>query len=153
AAPPLPGWRAPARYANTAGAAGCRRGRRGRAASIRPRARFAYCFRPLGDFLAEEGGELAGRVRLPLEAELRQLLLHIGGGKRAVDLGVEPVHELGGHARGREERGPGEVVEPGEALLVHRRYVGQRRRALRTRHGNRSYTARSHMRHGRWHGG
>jgi len=43
----------------------------------------------------------------------------------AVDLAVQAVDDLGARARRQEKPDPGQVVEVLEALLVHRRHVGQ----------------------------
>src|SRR5918999_764356 len=74
-------------------------------------ARFLDRAAPLLDLAAQERRELARGVGLPFEAELRETLAHIGREERAVDLGVEAIREILRHARGREERRPGEVIE------------------------------------------
>src|SRR5712692_7767653 len=90
--------------------------------SIGLRARVLHRFRPLRDFLADEGGELGRAVALAGQAVLRKSVPHVGQLDDAVDLAVQAVDDVGGRARRQEESDPGQVVEALEALLVDRRH-------------------------------
>jgi hypothetical protein len=87
------------------------------------------------------------------QAVLRKPFLDLGQLDRAVDLGVQAVDDVGARACGQKKPDPGQVVEILEALLVHRRHVGQGGRALSARHRYRAEPPRLDLRHRRRHGG
>src|SRR5207244_3062 len=89
---------------------------------------------PLVELALEERLRLRQRLRIEIEAERRHALLHLA---LLHDL-VHGLIELAADVRivpgGREDAGPGDRLEAGEALLGEGLHIGYRARALETGH-------------------
>src|SRR5262245_65526959 len=89
---------------------------------------------PVGELVGDVLRELVRRLRGPdLEADVRELVLHLLLGENGLRLGVDPVDDRLRQARRAEDPVPGGEVEAGQRLR-DRRHVGEDLRAARWRH-------------------
>src|SRR5215471_6023954 len=89
---------------------------------------------PVGELVGDVFRELLRRFRGPdLEADVRELVLHLLLGEDGLRLGVDPIDDRLRQARRTEDPVPGGEVGTGQCLC-DRRHVGEDLRAARRRH-------------------